>query len=195
MSQVVLSHSMSLDGYMEGPGRDIGWHLVDDELHEHFNERLRTMAGFLSGRVTWELMAGFWPTADEDPSNPKPVREYAAIWRETPKVVYSRTLEQAGWNTTIVREVEPGEVRRLVEDLGGDVAVGGAQLASAFLEQGLVDQLHVYVHPVLLGEGTSLFPRGLDRTWLDLAESRTFGNGVVLLRYERRDSPPSPAMS
>ncbi|CAM5688921.1 hypothetical protein SAURM35S_00876 [Streptomyces aurantiogriseus] len=107
MRKIVLMMSMSLDGYIEGPDRDISWHRVDDELHQHFNDTAREMGGFLDGRVTHELMAGFWPTADQDPEAPAPVAEFAAIWREKPKIVYSRTLQHADWNTTIVREVVP----------------------------------------------------------------------------------------
>lgn len=105
--------SGSLDGFIEGPDREIDWHLVDDELHSHFNEQLASMGAFLSGRVTYELMAGFWPTADSDPSSTGPVADFARIWRDMTKVVYSRTLKKAGWNTTIVREVVPDEVRAL----------------------------------------------------------------------------------
>src|SRR4051794_18828560 len=93
--KIVLMMSLSLDGYIEGPDHDIDWHLVDDELHQHFNDLLRTMGGLLSGRVTHELMAGYWPTADADPDAGGPVAEFAGIWREMPKFVFSRTLERA----------------------------------------------------------------------------------------------------
>ena len=80
--------SVSLDGFFEGPNRELDWHLVDDELHQHFNEELGSMGAFLDGRVTYELMAAFWPTADADPSSSGPVAEFARIWREVPKHVY-----------------------------------------------------------------------------------------------------------
>jgi dihydrofolate reductase len=105
MRRIVLMMSVSIDGFIEGPERQIDWHLVDDELHSHFNEELKTMGGFLTGRVTHELMAGFWPTADADPGSTAPMVEFAGIWRDMPKVVFSRTLERADWNTTIVRDV------------------------------------------------------------------------------------------
>jgi hypothetical protein len=76
--------SVSLDGYIEVPNREIDWHLVDDELHRHFNEQLRGMGAFLGGRVTYELMAGYWPTADTDPSSTPPMIEFARIWRGIP---------------------------------------------------------------------------------------------------------------
>ncbi|MFE0449821.1 dihydrofolate reductase family protein [Streptomyces sp. NPDC058914] len=185
MRKIVLTSSMSLDGYMEGPDHDISWHRVDDELHQHFNDILRDTGAFLQGRVTYELMADFWPTADQDPDASATVAEFAAIWREKPKIVYSRTLERADWNTTVVRDVVPAEVRALKEQPGGDLALGGAHLSAAFLRHALVDEFRTYVHPVLLGAGTPLFLPGSAPADLRLVESRTFGNGVVLLRHQR----------
>ena len=107
MRKIILIMSVSLDGYIEGPNREIDWHLVDDDLHSYFNELLKGMGAFLSGRVTHELMAGFWPTADTDPSSTGPMVEFARIWRDMPKIVYSKTLDRAGWNTTVVRMSSP----------------------------------------------------------------------------------------
>jgi len=183
MRKIVYMMSMSLDGFIEGPDRDISWHVVDDELHSHFNEQLRAMGGFLSGRVTHELMAAFWPTADQDPSSTPPMVEFSGIWRDKPKIVYSRTLERAGWNTTVVRDVVPAEVQQLKAEPGGDLALGGADLAAAFMAHDLVDGYRVYVHPVLIGRGKPMFQG--TRASLRLTETRAFGNGVVLLNYER----------
>src|SRR5437899_12266212 len=113
MGKVVLMLSISLDGYFEGPNHEIDWHLVDDELHAHFNEEMSAVGAFLEGRVTYELMAEFWPTADQDLSNPRPVIEFSRIWRDTPKYAFSRTLKHADWNTTIVREVDPHHIDEL----------------------------------------------------------------------------------
>ena len=157
MRKVVWTMSVSLDGFMEGPNREIDWHRVDDELHQHFNDELRGAGAFLDGRVTYELMAEFWPTADADPASPAPVVEFARIWRDMPKIVYSTTLQQAGWNTTIVRTVVPEEVRALQTQPGGDLIVGGADLGATFLEHDLIDEIRVYVHPVVLGRGELMF--------------------------------------
>ncbi len=89
MRKIILMMSVSVDGFMEGPNREIDWHTVDDELHSHFNDELRAMSAFLSGRVTYELMARFWPTADADPSSTRPMIEFARIWRDMPKIVFS----------------------------------------------------------------------------------------------------------
>jgi dihydrofolate reductase len=185
MSRIVLMCSTSLDGFFEGPDHDLSWHLVDEEVHDEFNEVLGAMSAFLDGRVTYELMAEFWPTADADPESSRPMVEFARIWREMPKIVYSRTLDRADWNTTIVREVVPAEVEQLKAGADGDMAVGGADLADTFLRHDLIDEFRLYVHPILLGEGTPLFRRADARHELHLVETRTFGNGVVLMRYQR----------
>lgn len=184
MRKIVLMMSVSLDGYIEGPDRDISWHRVDPELLAHMNATVGAMGALLHGRVLYELMAGYWPTADADPDAPADVLEFAPIWRNLPKVVYSRTLTDVGWNSTLVREVVPEEVRALKEQPGGDLALGGADLPASFLRHGLVDELRIYVHPVLVGRGTPLFPHADAPTSLRLVESHTFGNGVTLLRYE-----------
>ncbi|MFE4334780.1 dihydrofolate reductase family protein [Streptomyces sp. NPDC056831] len=190
MRKIILMMSMSLDGFVEGPDREIDWHLVDDELHIHFNEQLRTMGGFLDGRVTYQLMADFWPTADSDPSSTGPMAEFAAIWRDMPKIVFSRTLERADWNTTIMREVDIDEITALKARPGGDLSLGGADLAASFMRHDLIDEYRIYVHPVLIGRGKPLFPASDARTHFQLTETRTFGNGVVLLRYERPAAAP-----
>jgi dihydrofolate reductase len=184
--KVVLWMSVSVDGFFEGPDGDLGWHLVDDELHSYVNTVLAGMGAFLEGRVTYELMEAFWPTADEDPASTPPMVEFARIWRDMPKVVYSRTLARAGPKATIVREVVPEEVHEIKAQAGGDLVVGGAGLAATFLAHDLIDELRLYVHPVVLGAGRLLFPPSGPRLDLRLAESRTFGDGVVMLRYERR---------
>jgi dihydrofolate reductase len=185
MRKIVLMMSVSLDGYIEGPDRDIEWHRVDAELHQHFNDEVRKLGALISGRVTYELMAAYWPTADKDPGIGPEMTEFAGIWRNIPKVVFSRTLKHADWHTTIVPEVVPEEIRALKEQSGGDLALGGADLAAEFLRHGLVDEFRIYVHPVLIGRGKPLFPDSEALTGLRLVGTREFGNGVVLLSYER----------
>jgi dihydrofolate reductase len=189
MRKVILTMSVSLDGFIEGPNRELDWHMVDDEVHGHFNEQLGGMGAFLSGRVTHELMAGFWPTADTDPTSTGPMVEFARIWRDMPKIVFSRTLERADWNTTVVRDVVPEQIQELKAQPGGDMALGGADLAAAFMRHDLIDEYRLYVHPIIIGRGKPLFRPSDARMVLRLAETRTFGNGVVLLRYQRPDAP------
>jgi dihydrofolate reductase len=185
MRKILLMISVSIDGFIEGPNREIDWHLVDDELHSHFNEKLAGMGAFIDGRVTYELMAEFWPTADEDPANAGPTAEFAKIWRDMPKIVYSTTLQKADWNTTIVRELVADDVRQLKAQPGGDLALGGADLSESFRELDLIDEYWLYVHPIVLGRGKPLFRPADAQLNLQLVQTRTFGNGVVLLRYQR----------
>ncbi|GAA2835217.1 dihydrofolate reductase family protein [Kitasatospora sp. CM 4170] len=185
MRKVVLFMSVSLDGYFEGPERDIGWHRVDEELHLHLNRVIAPLGGLISGRVTHERMAGFWPTADQAPDASPAVVEFARIWRELPKTVFSRTLTHADWNTTVLHEVTPAAVAALTAGKGGDLALGGANLAETFLRLGLIDEYRLYVHPVRLGRGRRLFPATTESTDLTLLETRPFPNGVVLLHYAR----------
>ncbi|RBY80087.1 dihydrofolate reductase [Blastococcus sp. TF02-09] len=184
MRKIVMHLGISLDGYFEGPDGDISWHRVDEELHSFFNELLATSSAFLEGRVTYELMEEYWPTADEDPDAPPPVVEFAKIWRGMPKVVYSTTLDTAGPNATVVREVVPDEVRALQAQPGGDMVVGGPVLTESFRRHGLIDEYRIFVNPVLVGRGRRLFESEGMPADLRLVETRPFTNGVVMLRYE-----------
>ncbi|MCW2134025.1 dihydrofolate reductase family protein [Arthrobacter sp. VKM Ac-2550] len=183
--------SVSLDGFFEGLDRDISWQLVDDELHRHLNEQFRTMGAFMFGHVTHELLAAYWPTADQDPDLSAELVEFAGIWREMPKFVFSRTLTQASWNTTVIHDVVPEQISELKVQLRGDIALSGANLASTFMRHGLIDEFQIRVHPVVLGQGRPLFESPDSRLSLRLEETRAFGNGVVLLRYSRDDAQTS----
>ncbi|MDQ1722399.1 MAG: hypothetical protein QOI26_2133 [Pseudonocardiales bacterium] len=193
MRNIVLMISMSLDGFIEGPNREIDWHLVDDELHQHFNDELSAMGAFLDGRITYELMAEFWPTADADPASTAPMVEFSRIWRKMPKIVFSRTLQRADWNATVVRELVPEQILALKAEPGGDLALGGADLAAAFRRHNLIDEYRLYVHPVLIGRGKPLFQPTETPTTLELTQTRAFGNGVVLLRYQQPRGQPGRA--
>jgi dihydrofolate reductase len=182
--KIVVQLSVSLDGFFEGPGGDLSWHMVTEELHTEFNDVLRSMSTFIDGRVMHEMMAGYWPTADQQPDATKPEIEFSQIWREKPKLVYSRTLETTEWNTTVVREVDPEHIRELKQQPGGDMALGGADLAASFLKHDLIDEWRLYVVPVVLGAGRRLFPEGVSVP-LQLVEARPFDNGVLLTRYAR----------
>ncbi|MFE4635533.1 dihydrofolate reductase family protein [Streptomyces sp. NPDC056773] len=187
MRKIILMSQVSLDGYYEGPERQLDWHRVDEELHQHMNDELRSVGGMLMGRVTYELMDAYWPTADTDPDASPPEVEFAGIWRSAKKYVYSRTLDagQRDPNTTVLREVVPAEVAALKAAPGGDLTLSGADLAASFLRHGLVDEYRIYVQPVRIGRGHPLFPPSDGLVPLRLEGTRTFGNGVVLLRYAR----------
>lgn len=185
MSRVIYSMSVSLDGFVETPNRSLDWVIVDEELHRFFNDEARQTGTFLYGRRLYQLMADYWPTADADPSVPEYMVEFAQIWRDKPKVVFSETLDKVEWNSRLVRGDIAGEIATLKKQPGNDMAVGGPNLAATFMQLDLIDEYRLFVQPVVLGAGTPFFP-ALDATInLRLVETRTFGSGVVYLRYER----------
>ncbi|MGY1721857.1 dihydrofolate reductase family protein [Blastococcus sp. SYSU DS0533] len=183
MRKIVVHLSVSLDGFFEGPDHDISWHLVDEELHSHMNAQLATASAFLEGRVTQELMAAYWPTADEDPAASAEEKEFAGIWRAMPKIVFSRTCDEVPWATEVRHEVYPDEIRTLQQLPGGDMVLGGPDLTATFRRLDLVDEYRLFVAPVLLGRGRRLFGEADDLTRLELLETRRFGNGTVMLRH------------
>jgi dihydrofolate reductase len=184
MRNVIYSMTMSLDGYIAGPGGDFSWSAPDEELHRFHNERVRELGAHLCGRRLYEVMV-YWETADEDPALADYAREFAAIWQRLPKVVFSKTLEHVEGNTTLATGDVADEVARLLAQPGKDIGVGGAELASALIERNLVDEYQVFVSPVIVGGGTPFFPAGEPRIDLELVETRTFGSRVVYMRYRR----------
>ena len=186
--KVVLTMSVSLDGYYADLDRGLSWQSIDAEVHSHFNQWLGEAGMFLDGRITHALMSEYWPTADQDPDAPPTILEFARIWLAKPKIVYSRTLRHADWNTTIERDVDPDRINALKAEPGGDLVIGGANLAATFARHGLIDEYRIYVHPVMLGAGLPLFGPDLVGT-LRLVEHHVFGNGVALLRYETYREP------
>ena len=187
MRRLIYSMMVSLDGFVETTNRKIDWAIVDEELHTFANEQAREEGAFLYGRRMYELMAGIWPTADADPSAPSYVAEFARIWRDLPKVVFSTTLDRVEWNSRLVRDNIAEEITRLKAQPGKELSVGGATLASAAIRLGLVDEFRPIVHPVVLGGGTPFFPALDNPINLRLLETRRFGSGVVYLRYERAE--------
>jgi dihydrofolate reductase len=184
MGRLIYSLSMSLDGFAETVDRSLDWVLVDEELHGWFNDEARKVGTFLHGRRMYELMAGYWPTADADPEASPTIVDFSRIWKATPKVVFSSSLDHVDWNSRLVRDDAVAEVRRLKAQSDLDMDVGGPTGAGSLLRAGLVDEIRVYVQPVVLGSGNPFFPRLEDRIRLRLTETRTFGSGVQLLRYE-----------
>ena len=187
MGRLIYSMSISLDGFVETPSRSLDWVLVDDELHAFFNDEARQLSAFLYGRRMYELMAEYWPTAEQDPSATPTMVEFARVWRDTPKIVFSRTLERVEWHSRLVREDAVAEVARLKAQPGFDADVGGPTIAATLLRAGLIDEVRLYVQPVVLGAGTPFFPTLDQRIGLKLLETKTFGSGVVYLRYETVD--------
>jgi dihydrofolate reductase len=184
VGRVVYLMNVSLDGYVETPGRSLDWAHVDDEIHGWFNDRSREADAFVYGRRLWEVMSAYWPTAESDPGATPITLEFASIWNSKPKIVFSRTLAQVEWNGRVVRgdvETVLGSLRR---EFPGELSIGGPALAAQFVERGLVDAYQLVVHPVAIGGGTPFFPRLEAPLRLRRTSMRTFESGAVLLEYE-----------
>jgi dihydrofolate reductase len=184
MRTVIYSMSVSLDGFIAGPGGDIGWTAPDQELFRFHVEQTREVSAHLCGRGLYEEML-VWETAEAPRFGPDEL-EFARIWKAIPKVVFSTTLEQVQGNAQLASDDVAGEVAKLKEAPGeGVVAVGGAGLAATLIKLDLIDEYRLFVIPVVVGGGTSYFP-ALDRTIeLELLETRTVASRVLYLRYLR----------
>ena len=186
MRRLIYTMSSTLDGYICARGDDISWGVPSVELHQWFNDRAREIGLSLYGRKLWELMSAHWPTADQQPDVTPVEVEFAHLWQMTPKVVFSRTLDEVTGNARLVTGDAVAEITRLKAEDGAPMEIGGAALAGAAMRAGLIDEYQVVTHPVLVGGGTPFFS-GLD-SWVDLrlVETRTFPDGVTLGRYELR---------
>ncbi|MET9834816.1 dihydrofolate reductase family protein [Streptomyces sp. NPDC006385] len=183
MRRVTYSMNVSLDGYIVGPDGDFGWTAPDEEVFRFWIDDIREVGVHLLGRRLYETML-YWETADQDPSLDDAMLEWAALWKPLPKVVFSTTLSAVQGNARLASGGLAEEIERLRAEPGeGDIAIGGATLAAEAAASGLIDEYRAVVHPVLVGGGTPFFPRRERRVDLELVETRTFGSGVVHLRY------------
>lgn len=183
MRKVVYEMMVSLDGFIEGRDPELDWAIIDEELHRFANDESDAASAILYGRRLYETMAGYWPTAHTNPASRDFELDFQRIWLDTPKIVYSKTLEKVDWNSTLVRDVVAEEIAELKTQPGGDMFLAGPGLALTFMELGLIDEYRLIVHPVILGGGKPYFPLTADTTKLRLLETRTFGSGVIYLRY------------
>jgi dihydrofolate reductase len=183
MRKVVVFMLITADGYFEGTNREIDWHNVDAEFNEFAIEQLDSSGILLFGRVTYELMASYWPTEAAITDDPL----VAKRMNNLPKIVFSETLEKAEWNNTrLVKENAEQEVMKLKQEPGKDIKILGSSSLSAFLiDHGLIDEFRILVNPIILGKGHSLFEGINDKLNLKLVKSRTFKSGNVLLIYEK----------
>lgn len=174
----------SLDGYIEGPDGEFDWPVMDPELSAYSQSLTDSADVFLYGRVVWEMMSGYWPRAEELSTHEHDLA-FAPIWRRTPKVVVSSTLEKADWNTRVINTNVVEELTALKESGARLVLFGGSALAGYLTEHGLIDEYQIFVHPVVLGGGKPVFRSPLPRFGLSLVETQTFDSQVVLLRHKR----------
>lgn len=183
MRSVTCSMGVSLDGYVVGPDGGFEWTTPSEEVFRSHIEELRGVGVHLLGRRLYETML-YWEDADENPSLDAAELEWAAMWTALPKVVFSTSLSAVQGSYRLATGDVAAEIERWRAEPGeGDIAIGGAALAGEAAALGLIDEYVVRVHPVLVGGGTSFFPRAERRVDLELADSRTFSSGVVYLRY------------
>jgi dihydrofolate reductase len=177
MRKVRWQMMMSLDGFMEGPNQEIDWFVTDDEFGEYVAEMGKSIDTILFGRVTYQMMAQYWPSSTEPE---------APMMNDLPKIVFSRTLDKVEWkNSRLAKGNIAEEIAKLKQLPGKDLAMfGSADLASTFMRLGLIDEYRIFVNPVVLGRGNPLFKDVKDRTALKLLKARTFRSGNVLLYYQ-----------
>jgi dihydrofolate reductase len=183
--RVTYSMSVSLDGYVVGPGGDFDWPGLSDEVFDVALREIRDVGVHLMGRRLYEAML-YWETVDVD-SLPAPRQEWVGMWNALPKLVFSRTLSRVDGNARLASCGLAAEIERLrAEPDGGDIAIGGATLAAEAATLGLIDEYYLRVYPVLVGGGLPFFARDERRVDLELLETRSFDTGVAYLRYRVR---------
>ena len=183
MRKVVYWVHTSVDGFIAGPNGEFDWPTLGPELSTYSDEINQRVDTFLYGRVVWELMSSYWPTADQISDHPHDLA-FAKVWRRTPKVVVSRTLTKVGWGAQLVDDPESA-LRVLKAQEGKDLLLtGGAGLAATLAGLDLIDEYQVIVHPVVLGGGKQVFPF-TERFDMKLVDTRTFDGRAVLLNYCR----------
>ena len=186
MAKLIYTGLMSLDGYIADKNGNFDWAEPDEEVHSFVNELARDLGTYLYGRRIYEVMA-VWqtlPTHDQ----PSFIADFANIWRAADKVVYSRTLKTASTpRTHIEQHFEAESVQRLKASAARDLAVGGPTLAAHAFKAGLVDVCHLFIAPIMVGDGNRAFPSDI-RLELALQDERRFRNGMVYLHYRSSTS-------
>lgn len=182
MRKVIVFNFVTLNGYFKGPKGDISWHKHDTEENEYAVEMLKSGNTLLFGRVTYEMMASYWPTSNAIKNDPI----VAEGMNNADKIVFSRTLKKVEWNNTrLVKDNIEEEIEKMKQMTGKDMTLlGSGRILTQFAEQGLIDEYQIMVDPVVLGDGTPIF-KGIKHTLdLKLTRTRTFKSGVVLLCYQ-----------
>lgn len=181
MAKLSVFNFVTLNGYFEGPNRDISWHRHGAEENAFSEEGANSGSTLLFGRVTYQMMAGFWPTPDAASAFPAVARGM----NSAEKIVFSRTLKKADWNNTrIVAGNIVEEVRKLKNQGKEMTVLGSGSIVTQFAEQNLIDEYMIMVDPVALGAGTPMFKGLTQKLDLKLTGTRAFTSGVVLLTYQ-----------
>ena len=182
MAKLIYAAATSLDLYVADENGNFDWAEPDEEVHTFINDLMRPIGTHLYGRRMYDVLK-VWESDDWMVGAPPYISDYAAIWRAAHKIVYSRTLDEISTaRTRIEREFHPDAVRRLKETSEHDLSVGGPELAAEALRAGLVDEIHLFLNPIIVGGGNAALPDGV-RVPLELVEERRLGTGVAYLRY------------
>ena len=185
MAKLIYTALTSLDGYIEDEDGRFDWAMPDPELHTFVNDLERPVGTYLYGRRIYETMA-VWQTVGLEPGAPPEEVDYAEVWRAADKVVYSRTLDAVSTpRTRLERDFAPDAVRRMKDAADRDISVSGPGLALHAFRAGLVDEVHLFQFPIIVGGGKAGLPRGV-RLDLELLDERRFGNGAVYMHYGTR---------
>ena len=182
MAKLIYSALSSLDGYTADEDGNFDWATPDEDVHAFVNDLERPIGTYLLGRRMYDVMA-YWESAHTLPDQSAIAQDYARIWKSADKVVYSKTLATvSSERTRIERDFDPDAVRQMKESAGHDISVGGPELAAEAMRAGLVEELQLFLNPVVVGGGTRALPDHV-HLQLDLQDEHRFGNGVVYLRY------------
>lgn len=181
MRKLIFQINISLDGFADHTVA-----IADDELHDFSTDMLNNIDTILFGRVTYQLFESYWPLAPNDPEATKSIVEFADKINAIPKIVFSNTLQDVGWNNTkLVRGNIAEEVLKLKQMTGKDLSVGGLNLARSLTNLSLIDDYWILVHPVIVGKGRRLFDGIHESLTLKLVDSQKFHSGVVALHYQQ----------
>lgn len=188
MRNLIFFMHTSLDGFVAGPNGELDWANVDDELFDFVATMTDKADAALYGRVTYEMMQSYWPTAGEQPNASKHDKEHSAWYKKVTKIVLSRTISAKGLeNTTVISDQLAGNINRIKEQDGKNILIFGSPRAShSLLNLGLVDEFWLFVNPILLGTGIPLFKDVTETVKLKLIESKTFACGVIALHYGKK---------
>ncbi len=182
MSKIILFNMITLDGFFEGADREIDWHNVDSEFNDFAIDQLNNASALIFGRITYELMAAYWPSPEALGDDPRVAGKMNSI----PKIVFSKSLKEAKWNNTkLVSNDIAGTCKNLREKSEKDIYVfGSADLASTLIKLNLIDEFRIMLNPILLGKGNPLFKSLQERKKLKLKKTTIFSSGNVLLCYD-----------
>lgn len=182
MRNIIVFENVTLDGFMAGPNGELDWAIRDDEITQYAKDGQDLTDTFLFGRVTYEMMASFWPTPAGKSANPV----FAEFLNNTPKIVFSTTLKKADWhNTEVIKELTKDEILKLKQQPGKNMMIfGSGTIVNQLTKLGLIDEYQLMVNPVVLGKGKPLFKDITGKINLKLVKTKTFKSGIVLLQYQ-----------